>query len=662
MPADHVTVATTDDLSTDWLSAQLNASVATFRIERIGTGQMSECYRIELDYGGDAPGPPSVVVKVAASDPVSRQTGAALGLYEREVRFYAEIAPALVGPIAPCYHASFDSEAATFALLLGDAGPAEVGDEIKGTSVDRARLAVSELGRLHGPVIGDATLAGADWLNRESPVGQALLSQLYGGFVERYASRIAPRHRTVCDSLVASFDGYLAANEHSNHPQGLVHGDYRLDNMLFGTEAADRPLTVVDWQTVTWGPAMTDLAYFMGCALPVALRRAHCEELTARYHEALGPATPLTLDDVRDGVRRQSFFGVMMAIVSPMLVARTDRGDDMFMTMIERHCEQVLDLDALALLREPVAPQPLQPDQSDEFAHPAGAEANWNESWYCDFVDQGQRTGGYVRLGLTPNEGVAWFTALLCGPDQPTVAILDFKAPLDDPFVVHTDTLDFTHEVVQPLQTYRVRVQGRGELHDDPSALLRGSAGEGVDVVMDLKWSTAGAPYQYRLTPRYEIPCTVSGTVTVDGRSTTFDAAPGQRDHSWGVRDWWSMEWVWSALHLNDGTHLHAIDIRLPGAPPIGVGYIQTPPIPLVELGAVDARASFADNGLPVSTAITLNPGGLEAVADILGHAPLRLTAPDGRVSWFARSWASIRTSDGRDGTGWIEWNRNGVE
>ena len=154
-----------------------------------------------------------MVLKVAASDPVSRQTGVALGLYEREVRFYAEVAPRLVGPIAPCYHASFDAEAGTFALLLGDAGPAEVGDEIEGTSLERARLAVSELGRLHGPAIGDPTLAGAAWLNRESPIGQALMAQLYAGFIERYESRIAPRHRKVCDRLIASFDAYLAADD-----------------------------------------------------------------------------------------------------------------------------------------------------------------------------------------------------------------------------------------------------------------------------------------------------------------------------------------------------------------------------------------------------------------------------------------------------------------
>lgn len=651
-----------DELSTQWLSAQVNAPVRAFRTERIGTGQMSECYRVVLEYDGDAPAPASVILKVAASDPVSRQTGVALGLYEREVQFYTDVAPRLVGPIARCYHASFDANAGTFAVLLGDAGPAEVGDEIEGTSVERARLAVSELGRLQGPAIGDPTLGGAAWLNREAPISQTLLAQLYAGFVERYGNRIAPQHREVCDRFVASFDAYLAAEEAGGGPMGLVHGDYRLDNMLFGLPGADRPLTVVDWQTVSWGPAMTDLAYFIGCALPVPARRAYAGELMACYHHALGSTTTLTLDDVRAGVRRQTFAGVMMTIVSPILVQRTERGDEMFMAMLERHCQHVLDTDALALLPEPVVPQPLQPDPADEFVHPAGTEPMWNESWYCDFVDPRQRIGGYVRLGLTPNEGVAWFTALLCSPDQPTVAVLDFAAPLDDPFTLRTSTIDFTHEVVAELRTYRVRLSARGESHDDPAALLRGEPGSAVDVSLDLAWSTAGTPYQYRLTPRYEIPCTVTGSLSVDGRRMTVDAVPGQRDHSWGVRDWWGMDWVWNALHLDDGTHLHGVDIRLPGAPPIGVGYIQRRGTALTELQAVTARASFADNGLPVDTAITFNPGAVGAVADIQGHAPLRLEAPDGRVAWFARAWATVSTTDGRDGVGWIEWNRNSFQ
>ena len=101
------------------------------------------------------------------------------------------------------------------------------------------------------------------------------------------------------------------------------------------------------------------------------------------------------------------------------------------------------------------------------------------------------------------------------------------------------------------------------------------------------------------------------------------------------------MDWVWSALHLDDGTHLHGVDIRIPGAPPIGIGYMQQPGVPLVELQAVTARETFGDNGLPQTTCSII--GDLTATIDVRGHAPVLLTSPDGRVSHFPRAWASGR-------------------
>ncbi|HEX2401148.1 MAG TPA: phosphotransferase [Mycobacterium sp.] len=632
------------DLTAEWLTATLGLSVSDFAVERIGTGQMSECYRVALTYAEGAGGPNSVVLKVAATDPVSRQTGLALGLYEREVRFYTDIAPGIDGPIAPCHHAAFDTATGAFHLLLGDAGPAVVGDEIRGATVEQAMLALSELGRVHAPLLGDTAMANADWLNRESPMNQAVIGQLYAGFIDRYGDQIAPEHREVCERLVATFDAYVASE--SDRVPGLVHGDYRLDNMLFGEAGADRPLTVVDWQTVTWGPAMTDVAYFLGCALPDRLRRDHYDALLRAYHQALG--AKLSLDEVRDGVRRQSFFGVLMAIISSMLVAQTSRGDEMFMVMLRRHCQHVLDTDALAVLPEPVAAVPLTPVADDERAHDPTDEPLWNESWYFDFADRGQGVGGWIRLGLMPNEKTAWIIALLCGPDMPTVAAVDFH---------DTGAIELSLEATEPLQTYTVSVRGTGQAYDDPAALLRSDSGRPVELTMDLVWTTAGTPYQYRITPRYEIPCTVSGTITVDGREIPLRAVAGQRDHSWGVRDWWAMDWVWSALHLDDGTHLHGVDIRIPGAPPIGVGYLQQAGRPLVELQAVTARETFGDNGLPQAT--TIDFGELKATIDIRGHAPVLLTAPDGRISHFPRAWATVATDDGRTGVGWVEWNRN---
>ncbi|HZU46109.1 MAG TPA: phosphotransferase [Mycobacterium sp.] len=649
------------DITADWLTSTLQAPVADFNVERIGTGQMSECYRVQLTYAGDGPhGPKSVVLKVAATDPVSRQTGLNLGLYEREVRFYRDIGPRLRGPVAPCYHAAFDAATGAFDVLLGDASPAVVGDEIRGATAAQARLAVTELAHLQGQLVGDTRLADASWLNRDAPINQALIAQLYAGFLDRYGERISAQHRLVCDRLVDGFDAYLAGESSDDHIHGLVHGDYRLDNLLFGAAGSDRPLTVVDWQTVSWGPALTDLAYFLGCALPVEERREQYDDLLRAYHEALGNSAPLTLADIYEGVRRQSFFGVMMAIVSSMLVERTERGDALFMTMLQRHCEHVLDTDALAILTS-TPPAPLLPAHDDESTHTATDEPLWSESWYADFADAAQGFGGWLRIGLIPNQRTAWVHALFCGPNIPTVAVSDFDVPLpDNPWHLRTKTIEFGHAAVEPLQTYRVVVHAQGQSYTDPAALLRGEPGHPIDVAMKLTWETDGTPYRYRLTTRYEIPCTVSGRVTVGDTTYTLEAMPGQRDHSWGVRDWWSMDWLWSALHLDDGTHLHGVDIRIPGAPKLCVGYLQQNGGNLTELHTIDSRETFGSNGLPVAATVTAHPGDIVVTADVRGHAPLRLVAADGRVSQFPRAWATVTTADGRHGVGWLEWNRNG--
>jgi hypothetical protein len=429
---------------------------------------------------------------------------------------------------------------------------------------------------------------------------------LFAGFVDRYGEAITPAQRLVCQRLVDSFDAYLAEEAGPDRVHGLVHGDYRLDNMLFGRPGSLRDLTVVDWQTVTWGPALTDVAYFLGCALPTEQRRAHYDELLAAYHAGLGENPPLSMEQIREGVRRQSFFGVMMSIVSSMLVERTERGDQMFLTMLERHSNHVLDTGALDALPEATKSQALQPDPADEAAHTAADEPLWNESWYWDFVDEEQGIGGWIRLGLIPNQNVAWINALVCGPDIATVALLDFHAPLTaDPNDVAGQGVRIQHGAVEPLQSYRVAVEGTARSFDYPAGLLHGEEGEPAQLAMDLTWATSGTPYQYRITSRYEIPCTVSGTLTIDGETYTIAAVPGQRDHSHGVRDWWSMDWVWSALHLDDGTHLHGVDLRIPDMPPVSVGYIQRAGEPVTETASVSADAELADTGLPVATTLT---------------------------------------------------------
>ena len=111
-----------------------------------------------------------------------------------------------------------------------------------------------------------------------------------------------------------------------------------------------------------------------------------------------------------------------------------------------------------------------------------------------------------------------------------------------------------------PLERFRVRVEGTAAAHADHSDPLHKVPGEPVEIAIDLTWTTDGTPYQWRLATRYEIPCRVSGTVRVGDEQFEL-SGPGQRDHSWGARDWWASDWMWSALHLEDGTHTHAVGV-----------------------------------------------------------------------------------------------------
>jgi hypothetical protein len=656
-----------EELDGPWLATALGSGpLACFEVHEIGTGQMSESHRVALRYEDAAqPGPATVVLKLAAADPTSRATGMGMGIYEREIRFYREIAPRLGGPLADCLLAVHDPADGWFTLLLEDCAPALVGDQIAGCSISEARLALRELARLHAPAFEDQTLAASSWLNRPSPVDQALVSQLLPAFLDRYGDRIAAEHRALCERFVQRLDGWL---QERPGPQGLVHGDFRLDNLLFGQAGSPRPLTVVDWQTVGWGDALTDASYFIGGGLPLQERRRHERELLAEYHEALCRmgVSGFEWDDCFRAYRRQTFAGVLMAIVASVLVQRTERGDDMFMAMLARHGQHALDLAAEELLdgsgrNAGARLAPARPHGRDEGRHEPGHEELWNESWYFDAITPDGELGAWVRIGLYPNLGVCWYTALACGPGRPTVAAIDFAAPLpsSDGLAVRTAALTAEHRCAQPLERFALSLQAHARRYEDASALLRGEPGEPASLELELEWTTDGVPYSYRLTTRYEIPCLVDGAIRIDGESFALRGAPGQRDHSWGSRDWWSMDWLWSALHLDDGTHMHAVELRLPGAPRLGVGYVQGAGRELLELDRVSASERVAADGLITEAGLRLEPGEQALAIEPLAFAPLRLVSRDGRVSHFPRALCRVRAADGRAGLGWVEWNLN---
>lgn len=283
---------------------------------------------------------------------------------------------------------------------------------------------------------------------------------------------------------------------------------------------------------------------------------------------------------------------------------------------------------------------PLTP--ADEALHTPGPELLWNESYYFDFAAADGSYGGYVRLGLYPNWDRAWYWACLVRPGHEPVILVDNAAPLP---AQGTD-----------LKTGRYRATQ--EFTPDFGAahlVLDGTADSGEHLALDLEWRTAGGVYPYRDIVRYEIPCTVTGSVTA-GRETIGVRATGERDHSWGERDWWSVSWLWTAGCLDDGTFFHGMQANIGIPLPWPSFHVPPPGDELIHLDGFGAETTFGADDRPASSRLLLP--GMPLSAEPLAFAPVDLTAPTGEQAHFPRALCRYSADDGRTGHGWTEWHQ----
>lgn len=351
------TIPAPDEVDRDWLTARLrdaghgDVEVRAFTATRIGTGQIGQCIRYELELAGtDAPR--RLVGKFPSDDPLSRETGVGLRNYYREVQFYRTLAPRLPIATPRCYYAAIDGEGPQFALLLEDMHPAVQGDQLAGCSPAVAQSAVRELVGLQAPTWCDETLLEYDWLHQPAPATdlQSLYAQMLPGFVDRYGGSLAPDEVDVLSRVAHAPQCPLFAP--LEPPFCLEHVDYRLDNMLIDHAASTPRVTVVDWQSVKVGRPLNDVAYCLGGGLEPAARREVEQDIVRDYHRALEAAGVTGFDwpTCWEAYRRSTFAGFGVTVIASMIVEQTPRGDEMFLTMARRHARHALDLGATEFL------------------------------------------------------------------------------------------------------------------------------------------------------------------------------------------------------------------------------------------------------------------------------------------------------------------------
>jgi len=350
-------IGTSDEITAVWLGEVLGTDVREVEVTQIGAGVgiASLLYRVTPTYGGEpTEGPASVIVKLPTLDEGTRAVVGVFDFYQKECRFYREMAAATPVATPAMHHVDVDLETGDFVIVMEDLTDVRLVDQLEGCTLAEARSAVETLARIHATWWDGGPIESIDWLPRplDPPYPQALQGQVAASW-----PNVMAEHRDLVEPDIERLGEQMPEilpdlmDRLSQPPTTLVHGDYRLDNLMFAADGVE-PMTVIDWQICLRGKPAYDLGYFMSQSLDPVMRAAHERELLDLYLTVLGASgvTDYDADRLWDDYR----LGILYCFAYPASGAAVelvnDRAVALFRSLLERSSKAILELDALSIM------------------------------------------------------------------------------------------------------------------------------------------------------------------------------------------------------------------------------------------------------------------------------------------------------------------------
>ncbi|MHA2181411.1 MAG: DUF7065 domain-containing protein [Promethearchaeota archaeon] len=192
----------------------------------------------------------------------------------------------------------------------------------------------------------------------------------------------------------------------------------------------------------------------------------------------------------------------------------------------------------------------------------------WNESYYFVFYNKEYNLGGMSRLGFKPNkkEGMTFFFLFL--PDG-SAAVYNltqnfegYANPLQVGGVIH---------MYNKGSTWVYKFQGNMIVVNNPEDILKirenpQLIASSVKVELDLNFNAINSVYEYseNMTiesreigkkagdKHWEQIATLSGDILINSKKYAIKNTIGQRDHTYGVRDWTGVgSWLYYVVWFN---------------------------------------------------------------------------------------------------------------
>ena len=161
--------------------------------------------------------------------------------------------------------------------------------QVDGVGVDEAKLIIDAIVPLHAafwgqtdqPLLDNAMRIDSSYVETFPPS----LDMTWENCVRLFPHAIAPDVLPEVGTYVEQIRSVMKMM--GQRTQTFVHGDVRLDNVMFGSGPEQHPVMLVDWQAVMVSNPAHDLSYMLTQSLDVDVRRAHEAELVEYYHAGL---------------------------------------------------------------------------------------------------------------------------------------------------------------------------------------------------------------------------------------------------------------------------------------------------------------------------------------------------------------------------------------
>ncbi len=364
----------TADWFTDLFQEQYGAAVLDVSREVIGTGVgfVGEIHRCSLMWDANRDDlPTSVIVKVPSKLPLNRSLGEGLQLYEREVVAYEKLSRDMGLPMPNVLHSAMDDDPTPwldtvitflfsrlplggvswltvkflqlasknpklrrYVLVLEDISDARPPSQVEGGSLDDALISLATLAKFHAHHwMNEESIAVSDriWaVNRLPKVIQASYARNREEFVGRFGDLVGKEKMQVIDDAQDRLEDLLAPL--ARDPWTLLHGDYRLDNIMFRSNGE---IVVIDYQLLSKGRPGWDVAYFITTALSADYKSEE-ETMLKHYHETL----------LRAGITNYSFEELVddVELTKLLLAHRLVGSRDAFDTGLQNSDETFVDV------------------------------------------------------------------------------------------------------------------------------------------------------------------------------------------------------------------------------------------------------------------------------------------------------------------------------